>query len=136
MYSNALIDINVHATDKEPIMNRNTVALLLPAIAVLASFAVAPAIAQEAEHDHQHQASTAKSPEKATKKTPGKPATEARKAVSGGGMMDMKTMCDMHRQMMASGSEADREAMADKEFKGMSAEQKRQHMKMMDEQCK
>ena len=48
----------------------------------------------------------------------------------------MKAMCDMHRKMMATKSEKKRRTMANKEMKGMSAEQRRQHMKMMDEMCK
>jgi hypothetical protein len=117
-------------------MKKNAVTISLATTLLLASFGASPAIAQEAEHDHQHQSTTAGAPEKKAKKETSKAAARPDKAASGEGMMDMKAMCDMHRQMMASGSQAEREAMADKEFKGMSAEQKHQHMKMMDEQCK
>jgi hypothetical protein len=117
-------------------MKKNTAAFSMAAAALLAIFGMGPAIAQEAEHDHQHQATTAGTPEKKAKIATSKSAAKPHKAAAGEGMMDMKAMCDMHRQMMSSGSQADREAMADKEFKGMSAEQKHEHMKMMDEQCK
>lgn len=116
-------------------MKNHAVALSL-ATALLASYGMSPAIAQEAEHDHQHQATATGSPEKKAKKAPSKSAAKPHKVAAGKDMMDMKAMCDMHRQMMSSGSQADREAMADKEFKGMSVEQKHEHMKMMDEQCK
>ena len=117
-------------------MKKYTVTISLATTLLLASFGMSTAIAQEAEHDHQHQATTAGAPGNKAKKAADVPAAKPQKTAPGGGMMDMKSMCDMHRQMMASGSPAERDAMADKEFKGMSAEQKHQHMKMMDEQCK
>jgi hypothetical protein len=117
-------------------MKKYAVALSLAATALFVSLGAHPAIAQEAEHDHQHQATAAGAPEKKVKKATSKSAAKPQKAAAGEGMTDMKAMCDMHRQMMSSGSQADRETMADKEFKGMSAEQKHEHMKMMDEKCK
>jgi hypothetical protein len=66
----------------------------------------------------------------------GRAVAQSNEAAAHQGMMDMKAMCDMHRKMMSKGSTADREAMAGKEMKGMPAEQKQQHMKMMDEQCR
>lgn len=117
-------------------MRKNFVVFSLVATtAVLASFGMGTAIAQD-EHDHQHQAASTASSEKSAKPAKGKSAGKTQKAASHSGMMDMKAMCEMHRQMMSKGSPADREAMADKEMKGMSAEQKQQRMKMMDEQCK
>lgn len=115
-------------------MRKNAVVLSLAASALLASLGGC-AIAQD-EHDHQHQPASTGSSEKAAKSAPGESGATRHQAAKGEGMMDMKAMCDMHRQMMTSGSQADREAMADREMKGMSAEQKRQHMKMMDETCK
>lgn len=105
-------------------------------MALLTSLGVGRAIAQEAEHDHEHKATASGSAEKKAKSATGKSSEKSHKAAGGERMMDMKTICDMHRQMMSSDSPADREAMADKEMNGMSAEQKQQHMKMMDEKCK
>jgi hypothetical protein len=117
-------------------MKKNAIAFSLALTALLASLGMERAIAQEAEHDHQHQAASAGSLEKKAKPATTKAAAKPNKAAPGGMMTDMEAMCDMHRQMMSSGSPADREAMIDKEMKGMSAEQKQQHMKMMDEKCK
>jgi len=117
-------------------MKKNAVTISLAAALLLASFGASPAIAQEAEHDHQHQSTTAGAPEKNAKNETSKAPARPNKAASSEGMMDMKAMCDMHRQMMASGSQSEREAMAAREFKGMSPEQKQQHMKMMDDRCK
>jgi hypothetical protein len=104
---------------KESTMKTSTVVFSLVAAALLPGCGWSRAVAQD-EHDHQHQSASAGSAEKSPH----------------AGMMDMKAMCDMHRQMMSKGTAADRDAMADTEMKGMSAEQKQQHMKMMDEQCK
>jgi hypothetical protein len=52
-----------------------------------------------------------------------------------GSMMDMKAMCDMHRQMMVGNTPQERQAIIDEHMKSMSP-QMRQHMRMMDEQCK
>jgi hypothetical protein len=117
-------------------MRRNAVASFFAATALLASLGMGRAIAQEAEHDHQHQAAGTGTSEQKAKSAAGKSAAKRHKAAPGDDKMDMKAMCDMHRQMMSSGSPADREAMADKEMEGMSVEQRRQHMKMMDEKCK
>jgi hypothetical protein len=117
-------------------MKKNAVASSLVVTALLASLGFGRAIAQVAEHDHEHKGTASQATEKQAKSATGKPAGKPHKAAGGEGMMDMKAMCDMHRQMMSSGSPADREAMAAKETKGMSAEQKQQHMKMMDEKCK
>jgi len=93
------------------------------------------AVAQD-EHDHQHQSDSTGSSTKTAKPATDKSSGQSREAATHEGGMDMKAMCDMHRQMMSKGSPADRKAMADKKMKGMSEEQKQQHMKMMDEQCK
>ena len=116
-------------------MRKNAVVFSLVATALLASSGMGHAIAQD-EHDHQHQSASTAPSEKAEKSTTHRSAAKRHKAANGEAMMDMKAMCDMHRQMMSKGSSADREAMAAKEMKGMSAEQKQQHMKMMDETCK
>jgi len=117
-------------------MKKNAIAFSLALTALLASVGIERAIAQEAEHDHQHQAASSRSPDKNAKPATTTSAAKPHQAAPGGKMMDTQAMCDMHRQMMSSGSPADREAMIDKEMKGMSPEQKQQHMKMMDEKCK
>lgn len=117
-------------------MKQPAIAFSLALTTLLAGVGMARAVAQEAEHDHQHQAAPAASPDKAAKPATGKSPAKPDKAAPAANMMDMQAMCDMHRQMMSKGSAADREAMAAREMHGMSAEQKRQHMKMMDEQCK
>lgn len=116
-------------------MRKNTVVFSLVATALLISFGMGRAIAQD-EHDHQHQSASTGSSEKTAKPATGKSSGQPKKESAQEGRMDMQAMCDMHRQMMSKGSQAEREAMADKKMKGMSAEQKQQHMKMMDEQCK
>lgn len=130
------LDINSIAISKELTMRKNTVVFSLVVTALLASFGMSRAVAQDAEHDHQHQATSTGSSDKKAKSVAGKSAGKPEEAANHGGMMDMKAMCDMHREMMSKGSSSEREAMVDKEMKGMSAEQKQQHMKMMDEQCK
>ena len=52
------------------------------------------------------------------------------------GSMDMKSMCDMHKNLMATKTPAEREAMMDQRMKSMSPEMRRKHMAMMDEKCK
>jgi hypothetical protein len=116
-------------------MRKNAVVFSFVATALLATFGMGHAIAQD-EHDHQHPSASADSSQKTSKPATDKASGQPRETSTHEGTMDMKAMCDMHRQMMSKGSPADREAMADKEMKGMSAEQKQQHMKMMDEQCK
>lgn len=116
-------------------MRKNVVVFALVASALLTGFGTGHAIAQD-EHDHQHQAASTGSPEKTAKTTTDKSSGQSQKASTPDGKMDMEAMCDMHRQMMSKGSPADREAMAETEMKGMTAEQKQQHMKMMDELCK
>lgn len=117
-------------------MKKNAVASSLIVTALLANLGLGRAIAQVAEHDHEHKGAVSQPTEKKAKSATNKSAGKSHKAAGGEGMMDMKSMCDMHRQMMSSGSPEDREAMAAKETKGMTAEQKQQHMKMMDEKCK
>lgn len=116
-------------------MRKNHVVFSLVITALLASFGMGRAVAQD-EHDHQHQSASTGSSAKTAKSAPGKSSEQPQETATHEGGMDMKAMCDMHRQMMSKGSPADRKAMADKKMKGMSEEQKQQHMKMMDEQCK
>lgn len=116
-------------------MRKSTVAFSLGATTLLASFGIGRAIAQD-EHDHQHQSAATGSTTKSAKPATGKSSTQSREDATHKGGMDMKAMCDMHRQMMSKASPADREAMANRAMKGMTTEQKQQHMKMMDEQCK
>lgn len=116
-------------------MRKNAFVFFLVATALLADFSMESAIAQD-QHDHQHQSNPTGSSEKAAQSTTSNSSPQSQEASPHEGGMDMKAMCDMHRQMMSKGSPADRKAMADKEMKGMSAEQKQQHMKMMDETCK
>ena len=76
------------------------------------------------------------SADKKAKSVAGKFAGKTQEAANHGGMMEMKAMCDIHRQMMSKGISAEHGAMAEKGMKRMSAEHNQQHMKMMDEQCK
>lgn len=57
--------------------------------------------------------------------------------MSGGSstMMDMQSMCDMHKMMMAGKTTAEHEAMMKEHMKSMTPD-KRQKMMMMMEQCK
>jgi len=48
---------------------------------------------------------------------------------------DMTAMCDMHKQMMAGKSDAERRAMVEQHMKNMSPGM-RQHMQTMQEHCK
>lgn len=116
-------------------MRKSTVAFSLVTTTLFASLGMGRAIAQD-EHDHQHQSAATDSSTKTAKPATGKSSTQSQEDATHEGGMDMKTMCDMHRQMMSKASPADREAMANRAMKGMTAEQKQQHMKMMDEQCK
>jgi hypothetical protein len=52
------------------------------------------------------------------------------------GRMDMKSMCAMHHDMMAKKTPEEREAMMKEHMPSMSPEMRRQHMAMMDQQCK
>jgi len=116
-------------------MRMNAAVVSLVATVLLASLGFGRAIAQD-EHDHQHQSSPTGSSDQAAKSTTSKSSAQLQEAPTHEGTMDMKAMCDMHRQMMSKASPADRKAMADREMKGMSEKQKQQHMKMMDETCK
>ena len=50
-------------------------------------------------------------------------------------MMDMQAMCDMHKKMMSGKTPAERQAMMEEHMKSMSPGM-RQHMQMMNEQCR
>lgn len=51
------------------------------------------------------------------------------------GMMDMQSMCDMHKGMMRGKSPAEQQAMMQEHMKSMTPEM-RQRMQAMMEQCK
>ncbi|PWF47790.1 hypothetical protein [Massilia glaciei] len=53
----------------------------------------------------------------------------------GRGMMEMKAMCDMHKNMMSAKTPEERQAMMDERFKSMSPEMRKKHMEMM-QACK
>ncbi len=55
-----------------------------------------------------------------------------------GAMMDMASMCQKHRQMMAAKSAAEQQAMMDEHMKkmSMSKETMQAHMQSMQERCK
>lgn len=98
--------------------------------------ALAPALslsvyAQTAEHDHNHPEGAP-----AQQSAPANPAPMGAESAAKGGMMDMKSMCDMHKQMMGAKSDDERQAMMDKRMKGMSPEMRDKQMHMMNEQCK
>ncbi|CAM3797179.1 hypothetical protein [Bordetella bronchialis] len=103
---------------------------------------VAPAFSEEAEHDHDHGAPTPETvaPDAGTK-TP-KSVSESKDpnsqaaANQGGMMMDKKSMCDMHRQMMNAKSPAERQGIIDERMQGMPSDARQTHLQMMDEQCK
>jgi hypothetical protein len=50
-------------------------------------------------------------------------------------MMDMRSMCDMHKQMMSGKTAAEQQAIMDEHAKSMTPEM-RQRMRSMMEQCK
>ncbi len=52
------------------------------------------------------------------------------------GMMDKKSMCEMHDKMMTARTPAERTAMMDDRMKNMSPEARQKHMEMMKQQCK
>ena len=52
------------------------------------------------------------------------------------GMMDRKSMCEMHDKMMNAKTPAERTAMMDDRMKNMSPEERQKHMEMMKQQCK
>lgn len=52
------------------------------------------------------------------------------------GGMDMKAMCDNHKNMMNARTPAERDAMMDQHMKSMSPEMRQKHMSMMDARCK
>ena len=85
------------------------------------------ATTQDKEHD-QHHPQTAVS----------QPATTMSSGASGDqtGMMDMKSMCDMHRKMMSAKTSEERQTMMDERMKNMSPEMRQKHMAMMQEKCK
>ncbi|TFW13339.1 hypothetical protein E4L96_19760 [Massilia arenosa] len=105
------------------------------ATAVVAVLASGGVVAQEAQHDHQHDTAAAAGQPK-QESTPPQAGADNRTKPANGSMMDMTAMCEMHRKMMGTKSSTERDRMAKKEMKGMSAEQRRQRMKMMDENCK
>lgn len=115
-------------------MKKSRFVFSLAAAVLSTSLWPGPALAQDTGHDHEHDKASTTSPERKSKPAT-TPAAESRTATSTD-MMDMKAMCDMHRNMMSASSPADRKAMMDKAMKGMSKEQKRQRMQMMEEKCK
>lgn len=52
------------------------------------------------------------------------------------GSMDIKSMCDMHKNMMSARTPSEREAMMDQRMKSMSPEMRQKHLSMMEEKCK
>ena len=52
------------------------------------------------------------------------------------GMMDKKSMCEMHDKMMSAKTPAERTAIMDDHMKNMSPEARQKHMEMMKQQCK
>lgn len=103
-------------------------------LVLAAILAITPASAaqQQAQHDHEHGAASASAA------APEKPAVSgAEKSASAAeGKMDMKAMCDMHKDMMSSKSKRGHEAKPDDKTKRMSAAEREKQMKMMDEHCK
>ena len=92
-----------------------------PLAAVLVMLALTGcATGQDAQHRQHHPQAT----------TPQAPGTMS--SGSSGeqmGMMDMKSMCDMHQKMMSAKTPEERRAMMDERMKNMSPE-------MMQQQCK
>ena len=95
--------------------------------AIVAAMAMAGcATSQDAEHSqHYPVTSTAQ------------PAGMMSPSASGDqmAMMDMKTMCDMHKKMMSAKTPEEQKAMMDERMKSMSPEMMKKHMAMM-EKCK
>lgn len=112
---------------KTTVMPRLVPFLLALAITACASPGKGPA--SEADHKAHH-------PEQ---NSPVKPSSAARPVAPQKGMAgssDMKSMCEMHKNMMSAKSPAEREAMMEQKMKSMSPEMRRQHMEMMSEMCK
>lgn len=121
-------------------MKKYSLVMSLTVSALFATFMAAPVMAQDAEHDHNHGAApSASSPvqKKKPAKTKAKTAKSKATSVDGkAGMMDMKTMCDMHKEIMSAEMPSARRAMIDEKMKGMSADEKQKQLEMMDERCK
>lgn len=114
-------------------MNRAYLTLALMASALAAACLAAPAMAQNTEHDHSHGAASSASTSSPPQKAASKPSAGS---ADQGMMMDMKAMCDMHKNMMAMHTPTERQAMIDKEMPAMSSKDKQMRMTMMDEHCK
>lgn len=106
--------------------------------AVLFALALAGcATAQDAGHSQHHpQASTSQAP---GPMGPGPMGPGAMGSGSSGnqmGMMDMKSMCAMHQQMMSAKTPEEQRAIMDEHMRGMSPEMMQKHMEMMQQHCK
>jgi hypothetical protein len=52
------------------------------------------------------------------------------------GMMDMKSMCDMHDKMMSAKTYEERQAIMDERMKNMSPQMRQDQLQMMQNRCK
>lgn len=104
----------------------------------VAAAALTGCAAMKEEHEQHH-------PETAAQDTSGRMgrggSTEQMGMMGGGaggqmGMMDKKSMCEMHEKMMTTKTPAERTAMMDEHMKNMSPEERQKHMEMMKQQCK
>jgi hypothetical protein len=121
-------------------MKKFTLVVALSVSALMANFIATPAMsADNAAHNHQDGTATT-TPGHADKTKPETPNAPRNKTAAAShdktGMMDMDAMCDMHKEMMASGSKSERQMMMDERMKGMTAAEKKKHIKMMNEHCK
>ena len=114
-------------------MKKSSFVFSLAAAALSTSLWPGPALAQDTGHDHEHDKASAMSPETETCRD----HTDRRKPDGnlgrhGGHEGDVRHAPEHDVRQVAGGSGA----MIDKAMKGMSKEQKRQRMQMMDEKCK
>jgi hypothetical protein len=84
------------------------------------------ATSQPPEHSLHHPGTT--SPQTAGMMSPGESGEQM-------SMMDMKSMCEMHKKMMDAKTPEERKATMDDRMKSMSPEMMKKHMAMM-EKCK
>jgi hypothetical protein len=52
------------------------------------------------------------------------------------GMMDMKSMCDMHDKMMSAKTYEERQAIMDERMKNMSPQMRQDQLQMMQNKCR
>jgi len=127
-----LFDERLFAMKTTSILALRTVPVVLAGLLAACATPTKGTASDEAEHNAHH-------PDKSTSVVPPQSMPARPGAGNQMGMMrsmDMKSMCDMHRNMMGSTSPAERDAMMEQRMPSMSPEMRRQHMEMMDAKCR